>query len=165
MKWGELSVTWLPILVISFLALLGSAGGVYNEKILKKDMNIDINLQNVYLYIFTIFFNILSILFVDPYLLAAPSVLFRNWSMSMVPMILLGGGGGFMTALMLKRLNVLTKEYANGFEMLSTTLLSFYIFGYPPLDFKVFLSIIVVTSSIFMFYWEKLPLNEIKGTR
>lgn len=160
MKWGELYVTLFPIFIISILAFLGSAGGVYNEKILKKDMNVDINLQNVYLYIFTILFNVLSILLTDPVLLTSPSTLFRNWSSTMLPMIMLGGGGGFMTALMLKRLNVLTKEYANGFEMLSTALLSFYFFGYPDLDIKVFLSILVVTSSIFVFYWEKLPFSQ-----
>jgi hypothetical protein len=73
----------------------------------------------------------------------------------MVPMILLGGGGGFMTALMLKRLNVLTKEYANGFEMLVTAISAAYIFGYA-LDARVFVAIFVVAYSIIMFYWENV---------
>lgn len=160
MKWGELLLSLFPILVIMALAMLGSAGGVYNEKILKKDMNADINLQNMYLYLFTILFTALTIFVSDPVLLFSPTVLFRNWSSWMIPMILLGGGGGFMTALMLKHLTVLTKEYANGFEMLATTVASFYLFGYPPLDAKVFISIIVVTGSIFVFYWERLPFNQ-----
>ncbi|KAL6049155.1 hypothetical protein QOT17_020663 [Balamuthia mandrillaris] len=156
MKWGEpLQLAATPLLVIGFQALLGSLGGVYNEVALKRDMKLDINLQNMYLYIFTISLNIATI-FVKTLFRPDSGFLFRNWSLSVMgPMVLLGGGGGFMTALLLKHLNVLIKEFANGAEMLLSALFSNILFG-VPLNAQVFAAIFVVSGSVIMYYWERI---------
>jgi len=153
-KWGNFALSLPIFFAIIPQALLSAAGGVYSEVVLKKDVEVNLNLQNIYLYVFTISFNAITIVITDFEGVMNPSVLFRNWTAQFGLIVVIGALGGFMTALMLKNLGVIMKEYANGGEMLLGVLASSYFFG-TDLQLNIFFSFAIVMGSVVLFYWER----------
>jgi len=138
---------------VTFQGFCSSAAGVYNELLLKRNFAMDINVQNVFLYSFDIFFNtfFLYIFHSDNFHF---ETIFHNYSWILFGIILIGAAGGFTTALILKYLNIILKEYANSVEMLLTALLASYYFG-TALELEIIISIAVISLSIYLYSYEK----------
>jgi len=161
-KWGKFQAELFPIIFILLTGCVGSLGGVYSEKILQKDFVVDVNLQNMFLYVFTIlsnfFFFIASSLkkYVTPSHddhESFPVSFFEGWTQRVVLMVVLGGLGGIITSLTLKYINNIAKEYANSLEMIFTAVLSSYFFGYT-LEAKMMVAIFLVYVSLSLYCWE-----------
>eukprot|EP00009_Paramoeba_aestuarina_P014190 CAMPEP_0201528174 /NCGR_PEP_ID=MMETSP0161_2-20130828/37535_1 /ASSEMBLY_ACC=CAM_ASM_000251 /TAXON_ID=180227 /ORGANISM="Neoparamoeba aestuarina, Strain SoJaBio B1-5/56/2" /LENGTH=316 /DNA_ID=CAMNT_0047929343 /DNA_START=215 /DNA_END=1165 /DNA_ORIENTATION=- len=157
----------LALVSIGFQAFLSSAGGVYSELLLKDNIEIPLVVKNIYLYFWSTLGNILFICFFRPQLLVRENF-FRGWDGLVIGLVIVGAFCGFSTAVFLRYLNVLLKEFAHSAEMLLTAVLTAIFFG-APLTVNVLVSIFLVAIAIYLCNQpnasEKktiLPVNETK---
>jgi drug/metabolite transporter (DMT)-like permease len=103
----------------------------------------------MYLYAFSMLFNGVFIIVYKPHLMS-----FDTWFTGYTPLtaciILTGALCGFSTALFLKYLNLILKEYAHSGEVFLTAILSALLFG-VAIDAKMVVSMILVTVSVFIY--------------
>jgi len=134
---------------IGFQALLSSAGGVYSELLLKKNLEISLVVKNIYLYFWSSIGNLLFIMIFKPNLMV-DGMFFKGWNLEVLCLVFLGSLCGFSTAIFLRYLNVLLKEFAHSAEMLLTAFLTAAFFG-TPLTINVLISIFLVGVSIYLY--------------
>jgi drug/metabolite transporter (DMT)-like permease len=140
-------VNFVALLALVFQSFMSSLGGVYSEVFLKRDSDVSINVKNMYLYGFSIVFNALWVLAYDPSLLLSPTLFFAGFDSTVVAIIFVGAFSGFSTALFLRYLNVILKEYAHSGELFATAILSWLLFG-VDLNWRVLVSIILTSISV-----------------
>eukprot|EP01103_Thecamoeba_quadrilineata_P011908 TRINITY_DN2955_c0_g1_i2.p1 TRINITY_DN2955_c0_g1~~TRINITY_DN2955_c0_g1_i2.p1 ORF type:complete len:149 (+),score=23.46 TRINITY_DN2955_c0_g1_i2:609-1055(+) len=128
---------------------MSSLGGVYNEFLLKQNAEISLNVKNMYLYGFSILFYLIVMLAYNPDLFQI-NVLLENYTPLVYGLVLVGSFCGFSTALFLRHLNIILKEYAHSGEMLLTAFLSYYLFD-TPISLSVLGSIVLVSISIYLY--------------
>eukprot|EP01104_Vermistella_antarctica_P012519 TRINITY_DN3646_c0_g1_i1.p1 TRINITY_DN3646_c0_g1~~TRINITY_DN3646_c0_g1_i1.p1 ORF type:complete len:352 (+),score=83.06 TRINITY_DN3646_c0_g1_i1:66-1058(+) len=143
------------ILAVVFQAFTSSLGGVYSEVLLKKDVNIGLNIKNMYLYFFAIVFNGAFIVFFKPHLLSTETF-FVGYSNTTYAVILVGAFCGFSTSLFLKYLSILLKEYAHSGEMFVTAIVSYFLFD-TELSIKLLVSMLLVCFSVMQFNRKEDP--------
>jgi len=145
----NLSVGLIPILSITTQAFVSSLGGVVTEVLVKKNIEVSLNVKNIYLYFFSIIFNTFYLLLTSPSTLH-PSVFFDGWRNITWMVAFVGAFCGFSTALFLRYLDIILKEYAHSGEMLLTAFLTFFLFG-DSISASVWLSILFVMASISLY--------------
>lgn len=145
----HLEVRPIYILAISFQAFTSSFGGVYSEFLLKKNLDISLNVKNMWLYAFSAIFNFMFIVIFRPHLLSI-STFFSGYDFSVKLLILVGAFCGFSTSLFLRHLNILLKEYAHSGEMFATALMSWMLFS-VEIHMRMAVSMILVTISVWLF--------------
>eukprot|EP01103_Thecamoeba_quadrilineata_P018091 TRINITY_DN670_c0_g1_i2.p1 TRINITY_DN670_c0_g1~~TRINITY_DN670_c0_g1_i2.p1 ORF type:complete len:149 (-),score=10.09 TRINITY_DN670_c0_g1_i2:13-459(-) len=128
---------------------MSSLGGVYNEFLLKQNAEISLNVKNMYLYAFSVLFYLVVMLAYNPDLFHI-TILLENYTSLVYGLIFVGAFCGFSTALFLRHLNIILKEYAHSGEMLLTAFLSYYLFE-TPISFSVLVSIVLVSVSIYLY--------------
>ncbi len=111
------------------MALLSGAAGVYTELIIKKRPQRSINVQNFYLYIFGIFFNLMTIVFYDNHQIMEKGF-FAGYTLLTCVMILNHALSGLAVSLVMKYANNITKVYSTSVAMLLTTIISIPLFGF-----------------------------------
>ena len=103
----------------------------------------------MYLYLFSMVFNFSFISVMRPETLS-PSIFFEGYTTLTWSIVLMGALCGFTTALFLRHLNILLKEYAHSGEMFLTAVLSALLFG-QAIDLKLLLSMIIVCVSVVVY--------------
>ena len=130
------------------MALLSGSAGVYTELIIKKRPQRSINVQNFYLYIFGIVFNMLAILMYDNSQVMEKGFFYGYRGITFV-MILNHALSGLAVSMVMKYANNITKVYSTSVAMLLTTLISIPLFGFE-LSVPFVLGSGVVTVAVFL---------------
>jgi len=141
--------------------------GVYNEFLLKeKDNNVNIMLQNVFMYIDSIICNVVLLSLSSQSsnsggLLDAlsPTSLLQLLEIKVLLIMFNNAAIGIVTSLFLKSLNSILKTFASALELLFTGILSWIIFNIP-LDMSTIIAIFIVSIAIWLY--SKNPVNNIQ---
>ena len=157
---------WVKIMIFFFFFQVCCSvfAGVYNEYIIKKiaGADVDIMIQNVFMYLDSIFCNVL--------VLAYNSELQSNltqenllnlWSVLVIAIILNNALVGIVTSLFLKNLNSILKAFASAIELIFTALLS-YVLLHIPLHWNTILAVTVISYAVVMYAQNPLKTEEIQ---
>jgi UDP-sugar transporter A1/2/3 len=141
---------------IFFQAFFSSFAGISNEFLFKK-ISMSLNLQNIWLYLYSIVFNII-LLYIMPYFFDSNvenfSIeilikLFTTYSSLFI--IIIWSIAGLTTSFILKYLSTITKAYATSLEMIIVSIFSFLFLG-TSLNFWFILSVLIVSMAIILYY-------------
>ncbi|KAI0501641.1 hypothetical protein KFK09_016586 [Dendrobium nobile] len=138
---------WLMAVV---MALLSGFAGVYTEAIIKKRPSRNINVQNFWLYIFGMLFNIIAI-FIQDFDAVANNGFFHGYTFITVCMILNHALSGIAVSMVMKFADNIVKVYATSVAMLLTGIVSVFLFGFN-LSLPFFLGTINVSVSVYLHY-------------
>nr|XP_010913891.1 CMP-sialic acid transporter 2 isoform X3 [Elaeis guineensis] len=130
------------------MALLSGFAGVYTEAIIKKRPSRNINVQNFWLYIFGMIFNLIAIV-VQDYDEVMNKGFFHGYSFITVCMILNHALSGIAVSMVMKYADNIVKVYSTSVAMLLTAVVSVFLFGFH-LSLAFFLGSTVVSVSIYL---------------
>ncbi|KAG6498873.1 CMP-sialic acid transporter 2-like [Zingiber officinale] len=136
---------WLMAIV---MALLSGFAGVYTEAIIKKRPSRNIHVQNFWLYIFGMIFNIIAI-FVQDYNEVMNKGFFHGYSFITVCMILNHALSGIAVSMVMKYADNIVKVYSTSVAMLLTAIVSVFLFSFH-LSLAFFLGSTVVSVSVYL---------------
>ena len=148
-------VTWdlqidSRVLFMLFQASLSAFAGVYNEFLLKRDISMDVNEQNFFMYAFALGFNLMIGLYNDP--VYYTSFAFVGSLNGIVLLIVINGAiVGIVTSLILKFINVIVKAFASACEVLLTAVAAYFLLG-ESLTARDFIASTIVMGAIYMYY-------------
>ncbi|XP_053989740.1 UDP-galactose transporter senju isoform X2 [Hylaeus anthracinus] len=144
------------IFLIFVQTICSCLAGVYNEYLLKEQgANINIFVQNVFMYIDSIFCNLIVfvILFLsesspsDMFDNADPSILFQP---KVIIIMLNNTAIGIITSFFLKNLNSILKTFASALELVFTAVLCWLIFSIP-IHMNTVFSIAMVSYAVILY--------------
>ncbi|KAJ1641412.1 nucleotide-sugar transporter-domain-containing protein [Pavlovales sp. CCMP2436] len=127
-----------PVSVVGFCLIclqgsLSSLAGVFTQWLMQHENGRARTLgfweRGVFLYAWGAVANLLFIAFFCPAALASPSAFFTGYSTLTAVIVLNGALAGFSTALLLRLLSAVAKEFANAAEILTTALAARALFG------------------------------------
>lgn len=145
----ELQIDW-RILFMLFQASLSAFAGVYNEFLLKRDISMDVNEQNFFMYSFALAFNLgYGLMTNAPYYTSGR--VFDSMSTVFLIIVITGAVIGIVTSLILKFINVIVKAFCSACEVLLTALLAAAFLGESLTTQDVVASCIVM-GSIYIYY-------------
>ena len=133
--------------------------GVYNEYIIKNiaGEEVDIMIQNVYMYLDSILCNILILTYKSELTISfTPGSLTNILQFFVIAIIINNSLVGIVTSLFLKNLNSILKAFASALELIFTAILSFLLLGIP-LHWNTILAVAVVSYAVVMY--AKNPLK------
>ncbi|KAF0905909.1 hypothetical protein E2562_008936 [Oryza meyeriana var. granulata] len=136
---------WLMAIV---MALLSGFAGVYTEAIIKKRPSRNINVQNFWLYIFGMLFNLVAIC-VQDFDAIMNKGFFHGYSFITVLMILNHALSGIAVSMVMKYADNIVKVYSTSVAMLLTAVVSVFLFGFH-LSLAFFLGSTVVSVSVYL---------------
>lgn len=145
-----LSAPVMGILFAVIMALLSGAAGVYTELIMKRRPSRNVNVQNIYLYVFGILFNTMTI-FVYDYDAVVGKGFFHGYTAIVFIMILNHALSGIAVSLVMKYADNIVKVYSTSVAMILTTLVSIPLFGFR-LTLPFVLGTSVVSVAVFLHY-------------
>ncbi|XP_015187385.1 PREDICTED: CMP-sialic acid transporter 1 [Polistes dominula] len=138
--------------------------GVYNEYLLKKGANINIFVQNVFMYIDSILCNVIVFLVLITFQTNVTGI-FNNVGSSilMQPKVIIimfnNTAIGIITSFFLKNLNSILKTFASALELVFTAVLCWLIFDIP-IFINTVISIAMVSYSVILY--SQNPVNNEK---
>ena len=140
----------MAILLMCLQGLCSSLGGVYFQWLLQKPSAGEIGLweKNIYLYGYSIVFNFIIVLVLNPAALH-PVAFVSNISWPVITIVTTAAFGGISTSLLLRHLDVLVKEYANFAEMVVVAVAQNRIFG-TPIRGSLLIAICMVSYSLYL---------------
>eukprot|EP00249_Psilotum_nudum_P017443 c26325_g2_i1 orf=128-1174(+) len=130
------------------MALLSGFAGVYTEVIIKKRPSRNINVQNFWLYIFGIIFNIGAIFFHD-FDEIMNKGFFHGYTSITICMIANHALSGIAVSMVMKYADNIVKVYSTSVAMLLTAFVSMALFGFE-LTLPFVLGSMVVSISVFL---------------
>ncbi|CAN6333231.1 unnamed protein product [Urochloa humidicola] len=136
---------WMMAIV---MALLSGFAGVYTEAIIKKRPSRNINVQNFWLYIFGVIFNLVAIC-VQDYDAVMNKGFFHGYSFITVLMILNHALSGIAVSMVMKYADNIVKVYSTSVAMLLTAVVSVFLFNFH-LSLAFFLGSTVVSVSVYL---------------
>lgn len=142
----SISINAIFILIQTICSCLA---GVYNEYLLKnKGADVDIYVQNVFMYIDSITCNVILMLF-QGNLLTSISIqpIFR---LNVLLIIVNNAAIGIVTSFFLKYMNSILKTFASALELMFTAVLC-YIFFAIPIYLNTALAIVIVSFSVYLY--------------
>lgn len=148
-----LSAPVIGILLAVIMATLSGMAGVYTELIMKKRPQRNVNVQNIYLYVFGILFNTITI-FVYDYDAVVGNGFFHGYTSIVFIMILNHALSGIAVSLVMKFADNIVKVYSTSVAMVLTTLVSIPLFGFR-LTLPFVLGTSVVSVAVFLHYTSK----------
>lgn len=148
-----LSAPVMGIILALVMATLSGAAGVYTELIMKKRPQRNVNVQNIYLYVFGILFNTITI-FVYDYDAVVGNGFFHGYTTIVFIMILNHALSGIAVSLVMKFADNIVKVYSTSVAMVLTTLVSIPLFGFR-LTLPFVLGTSVVSVAVFLHYTSK----------
>lgn len=140
--------------------------GVYNEYLLKQGTDINIFVQNVFMYIDSILCNVIVFLVLFTFQINVTNI-FNNVGSSIfmqpkVIIIMLNNTAiGIITSFFLKNLNSILKTFASALELVFTAVLCWIIFDIPILINTV-ISIAMVSNAVILY--SQNPVHNEKST-
>ncbi|RCV13662.1 hypothetical protein SETIT_2G363700v2 [Setaria italica] len=136
---------WMMAIVMS---LLSGFAGVYTESIIKKRPSRNINVQNFWLYIFGMVFNLVAIC-VQDFGAVINKGFFHGYSFITVSMILNHALSGIAVSMVMKYADNIVKVYSTSVAMLLTAIVSVFLFSFH-LSLAFFLGSTVVSVSVYL---------------
>ncbi|MFS8025406.1 putative nucleotide-sugar transporter [Helianthus anomalus] len=136
---------WMMAIV---MALLSGFAGVYTEAIIKKRPSRNINVQNFWLYVFGMAFNLIAIL-VQDFDAVVNKGFFHGYSPITVLMIINHALSGIAVSMVMKYADNIVKVYSTSVAMLLTAVVSVFLFNFH-LSLAFFLGSTVVSVSIYL---------------
>ncbi|KAH9621480.1 hypothetical protein KSS87_020041, partial [Heliosperma pusillum] len=136
------------------MALLSGFAGVYTEAIIKKRPQRNINVQNLYLYVFGMIFNAIAIVIQD-FDAVVNKGFFHGYSSVTVLMIINHALSGIAVSMVMKYADNIVKVYSTSVAMLLTAIVSVFLFQFH-LSLAFFLGTTVVSVAVYLHYNEKL---------
>jgi UDP-sugar transporter A1/2/3 len=131
-------------------ASLSAVAGVYNEFLLKRDITMDVNEQNFFMYTFALIFNLGWSLAINPSYYTTGKA-FQNLNGVVLLIVVNGAVIGIVTSLILKYINVIVKAFASACEVLLTAVLAALFLG-ESLTSKDVVASCVVMGAIYVYY-------------
>lgn len=135
------------------MAALSGAAGVYTELIMKKQPKRNVNVQNIYLYVFGILFNVFAIFLYDSDAVFEQGF-FHGYTPVVLVMILNHAMSGIAVSMVMKFADNIVKVYSTSVAMILTTLVSIPLFGFQ-LTLPFVLGTSVVSIAVFLHYQSK----------
>jgi len=148
-----LSAPVMGILLAVIMATLSGMAGVYTELIMKKRPQRNVNVQNIYLYVWGIVFNTITI-FVYDYDAVVGMGFFHGYTPIVFIMILNHALSGIAVSLVMKFADNIVKVYSTSVAMVLTTLVSIPLFGFR-LTLPFVLGTSVTSVAVFLHYQSK----------
>jgi len=148
-----LSTPTVGLLMAIIMALLSGAAGVYTEMIMKKQLQRNVNVQNIYLYSFGIVFNIFAIFLYD-YDTVFGKGFFHGYNGIVCVMIVNHAMSGIAVSLVMKFADNIVKVYSTSVAMILTTLVSIPLFGFN-LTLPFVMGTAVVSVAVYLNYLKK----------
>lgn len=164
------------MLLILLQAVCSCLAGVYNEYILKhQGADVNIYVQNAYMYIDSILINLLVLYYADigggmgttanadsdaDGTAATGSI----WSLSVILVMVNNACIGIVTSYFLKYLNSILKTFASALELLATAVLCYILFGIA-ITINTVLSIALVSLAIYLYTCAPVNNDEKDGAR
>ncbi|KAM0948559.1 putative nucleotide-sugar transporter [Dioscorea sansibarensis] len=136
---------WIMAII---MALLSGFAGVYTEAIIKKRPSRNINVQNFWLYVFGMLFNIIAI-FTQDFDSVMNKGFFHGYSFITICMILNHALSGIAVSMVMKYADNIVKVYSTSVAMLLTAIVSVFLFGYH-LSLAFFLGSSVVSVAVYL---------------
>ncbi|RLM86846.1 CMP-sialic acid transporter 2-like [Panicum miliaceum] len=136
---------WMMAIV---MALLSGFAGVYTEAIIKKRPSRNINVQNFWLYIFGMLFNLVAIC-VQDFDAVINKGFFHGYSFITILMILNHALSGIAVSMVMKYADNIVKVYSTSVAMLLTAIISVFLFSFH-LSLAFFLGSTVVSVSVYL---------------
>ncbi|MFS8025409.1 putative nucleotide-sugar transporter [Helianthus anomalus] len=143
-----LSTPFLGWMMAIVMALLSGFAGVYTEAIIKKRPSRNINVQNFWLYVFGMAFNLIAIL-VQDFDAVVNKGFFHGYSPITVLMIINHALSGIAVSMVMKYADNIVKVYSTSVAMLLTAVVSVFLFNFH-LSLAFFLGSTVVSVSIYL---------------
>lgn len=143
----------LGILFVLLQMCCSCFAGVYNEYLLKKkDTTADIYIQNIYMYLDSIAFNLLALFIVDkdPFAAFSEESLSKLCDYRIILIMLNSAAVGIITSFFLKNFNSILKVFAGALELICSAIISYFMFKIPVLA-NTIISIIIVSFSIALY--------------
>ncbi|XP_014486767.1 PREDICTED: CMP-sialic acid transporter 2 [Dinoponera quadriceps] len=144
------------LLLILIQIICSCLAGVYNEYLLKRQgANINIFVQNVFMYVDSIFCNIVAIVALSIFKNCFNNI-FSNVDISAfvqpaVVLIMLNNAFvGIITSFFLKNLNSILKTFASAMELMFTALLCWLLFNIP-INTNTVISILMVSFAVVLY--------------
>lgn len=145
----SMQIDW-RVLFMLFQASLSAFAGVYNEFLLKKEITMDINEQNFFMYSFALIFNLgYGVVHNPDYYLSGQ--VFSNLNSVLLLIIIIGATVGIVTSLILKFINVIVKAFASACEVLLTAVFAYFLLN-EQLTYQDFIACVIVMLSIYVYY-------------
>lgn len=146
-------------ITINFQNFCSCLAGTYNEYLLKtKGSDVDIFLQNVFMYLDSIVCNFFILLYQGQLSNLASD--FQSLNDTFVILIMFNSAiVGIVTSFFLKNLNSILKTYASALELIITAVVCYMIFGILITWFTV-ISICMVSVAVMMYF--KNPVSNIQ---
>lgn len=144
------------VIFMLFQASLSAFAGVYNEFLLKRDITMDVNEQNFFMYTFALIFNLGWGLATNTEYYTSGHAL---QSINGIVLLIVVNGAiiGIVTSLILKFINVIVKAFCSACEVLLTAVLAAMFLG-ESLSGQDVIACSVVMVSIYVYY--TVPLAE-----
>ncbi|KAF8669347.1 hypothetical protein HU200_051688 [Digitaria exilis] len=136
---------WMMAIV---MALLSGFAGVYTEAIIKKRPSRNIYVQNFWLYIFGMLFNLVAI-FLQDFGAVINKGFFHGYSFITVLMILNHALSGIAVSMVMKYADNIVKVYSTSVAMLLTAIVSVFLFSFH-ISLAFFLGSTVVSVSVYL---------------
>ncbi|XP_071726262.1 CMP-sialic acid transporter 2-like isoform X2 [Rutidosis leptorrhynchoides] len=143
-----LQTPFLGWMMAIIMALLSGFAGVYTEAIIKKRPSRNINVQNFWLYVFGMSFNVVAIL-VQDFNAVVDKGFFHGYSLITVLMIINHALSGIAVSMVMKYADNIVKVYSTSVAMLLTAVVSVFLFNFH-LSLAFFLGSTVVSVSIYL---------------
>ena len=158
-KGFELSINAIFILVQTVCSCLA---GVYNEYLLKnKGSDINIYVQNVFMYIDSILCNVILLSGQGNLMSAfAFSNLTEVFRFNVLIIMVNNCAIGIVTSFFLKYMNSILKTFASALELLFTAILCYFLFSIP-VYVNTLLAILIVSFSVYLY--SQSPVNNSKS--
>lgn len=157
------------MLLILLQAVCSCLAGVYNEYILKNQgADVNIYVQNAYMYIDSILINLLLLSYVGTSAADSASgdtaTTGSIWSLSAILVMVNNACIGIVTSYFLKYLNSILKTFASALELLATAVLCYILFGIA-ITINTVLSIGLVSIAIYLYTCAPVNNDEQVGAR
>ncbi|KAF3794752.1 CMP-sialic acid transporter 2 [Nymphaea thermarum] len=147
--------------LLQVMALLSGFAGVYTEAIIKKRPSRNINVQNFWLYVFGMVFNVAAI-FIQDFDAVLNKGFFHGYSLITSCMILNHALSGIAVSMVMKYADNIVKVYSTSVAMLFTAIVSVFLFGYH-LSLAFFLGSTIEDSAGFASTMANVSLMQILG--
>lgn len=142
----------ISIVLILLQTLCSCLAGVYNEYLLKKKgAETNIYLQNIFMYVDSLFCNFL-LLFIQGNLVNALNItsIKQIMRVDVILIIVNNCAIGIVTSFFLKYMNSILKTFASALELSFTAILSYIIFSIP-LNISTVFAILIVSLAIYLY--------------
>ena len=141
-------------------SIAGSLGNVYNEKVMKQDMDMSIHLQNAQLYAFGIVYNAISLFLHGNMQQVTSRGMFAGFTWTVWLLVCVNATMGLTISLVLKHLDNMFYVFVHELAVVAVLVLSYFLFDFRP-DLSFLTAAVTVGMAIFIYNTAKPPAQSL----